>query len=96
MCFLQYGCYHNDHYALVKFDFCVILRKVLNEINSKENLLRLTKIKEMFEKNPSFKSFLKDAGFIEAQMDDEEVLLYTKNRHSDLMDLYAVSYFFAH
>jgi len=74
-----------------------ILNIVLNEIQGKENSMDdRGPIKKFFTATPSAQLLLKEAGFVEMKIDDEDLLCFTKSKLFHLMDLYSVLYVFSH
>lgn len=72
------------------------LLKVLNEIQGKENKLNGDQLKKLFQSDPATQLLLKNAGFVEMKVDDEDLLCFTKSKIFHLMDFYSVLYVFSH
>ena len=68
----------------------------MNEIEGRENKLSDENMKKLFQSAPSTQLLLKNAGFIEMKVDDEDLLCFTKSKIFHLLDFYSVLYVFSH
>lgn len=73
----------------------VLLNIVSNEVQGKENKLSDKGIDNLFQSSPTSRLILKNAGFIEMKMDDEDNICFARSKHFQIMDLYTILYIFS-